>query len=229
MDINLKRLEEAMRGDTIPSIDTSIEAIDVVELVKDFSSKILDFLTQIRSSAAKIREQLDTFSDVKVDIDPSLLNQEVYGYSQERFNFLVTRYVNASKDVRSVVRYLARNRLDNAAKMADRVAIYLDMRNDVFKLKKNPEVEGRIRSTLKDLGFNVINMVEHRNSISEILKSESLDQLRKEVEREMSKAGKDDSWPNVAYKFSSKAINELAEIAIELGNQQLKMLKILSK
>lgn len=229
MEINLKTLEEALGKNNIPSLDIDTESSTIVELIKDFSVKVLEFLTKVRSSAEKIKEQISTFNNVDMNADPSILNSEVYGYSKDRFDFLITRYVAITKDVRSVVRYLASDRLDNAAKMADRVAKYLEMKNDVFKLKQNPESVGRTKASLKEHGFSITNMVEHQARIVDILDSEDLNNLRKSVEREMAKAKDKDVWPSVAYKFSSKAINELAEIAIKLGNQQLQMLKLISK
>lgn len=232
MKIDLKDLEVALVSEEDPiSIDLDIDTeANVVELVKDFSAKILDFLTKMRSSSTKIKEQLDAFTKINTDVNEAeVLDYTIYDYPQERFSELAEGYVNATKDVRSIVRYLSNDKLDNADKLADRVARYLGRKNDMFKLKKDPEAVGRSRDTLKDHGFSIADMVKHMGAIRSHLTSSKLNSLRKEVERIMSNADEDDAWVKVAYKFSVKAINELADINLELGNQQLKMVKILTK
>lgn len=232
MHINLKNLTPSINNkDTLISLsDTISTEANVVELVKDFVEKIKIFLSQIGDTADKLREQLDTFSEISTQVNPDkILSSEIYGYSQERFSELANNFTSAAKDTRSVVRYLSKDRLDNAAKLGNKVAKYLGKKNDVFKLKKDPDVKGKERSTLKDHGFTVTSMVEHLNKIKEILTGRDMAALTKEVERLLGQAKDKDEWVTVAHKFSSKAIDTFGAIAIDLGQQQLRMLKMLSE
>lgn len=230
MKIDLKNLTPSREvNDDITLSDIDFE-VNVAELVKDFVEKIKIFLSQIGDTANKLRQQLDTFSDISTQVNPDkVLSIEVYGYSQERFNNLVNNFTSATKDTRSVVRYLSQDRLDNAAKLGNKVAKYLGRKNDVFKLKKDPDVKGKERSTLKDHGFTLTSMVENLNKVKEILTGRDVDGLTKEVERLLSSGKDKDEWVTVASRFSAKAIDEFGGIAIELGQQQLRMLNLLSK
>jgi len=230
MNIDLKKLEKALDDVQVEHMEITTEAIDVAELVKDFASKVVDFLSKINSSNGKILDQINAFNNLSTDVDSNkVLEYTIYGYPRERFHNLATNFVAAAKEVRSVVNQLEADKIDSATKMADNVARYLGKKNDIFKLKKDPEAVDRSRETLKDHGFSVRGMVEDLNVIKDILSSTYLDNLRKDIERTMSKAEEDDNWVKIAYSFSIKAIDEFGEIALDLGNQQLKMLKILSK
>lgn len=216
--------------ETYIEVTLSTEGFDVKKFIENFSAKLLDFLSQIGSTSKKLSDQLGTYGNVSTQQSPDkILSKKVYGYPADRYDDLVSKYVRAAKDVRAVVRALSKGKLDNAAKLANRVAKYTGKRNDVFRLKKDPTAVRRSKETLTDHGFNLTKMVQHTNSIKEMLNGRVLESLRKNVEASLAKANEKDAWLKVASRFAAQSINELAEITIELAIQQISMLKAFEK